>query len=242
MQQQAATVSMNAVTMQKFVMKQLVKIWKYINEPRSYAADDIMGYEEESIKVQHMSVCEYQELTEPHLIHPPVKPDHIAAVKYNHKVEEFLGRNAEFGDSDKKDAEGIYDLQLQLSKMAAREAEVLRRLRDAEEALARQRQKHNLDQLSLIRLEEEKARLVAKVAQTVCELNMHERAWQEKFQHLKSLNNVLLREREKAWEMERAALKAKIVSLQKHRGKIQKLFRKRTPWIKRISRKSANNS
>lgn len=227
---------MNAVTMQKFIMKQLVKIWKYVNEPRSYAADDVMGYEVESLKVQHMSVCEYQELAEPHLIHPP------AAAKFNHKVEEFLGQNAEFGDSDKKDAEGIYDLQLQFSKMAAREAEVLRRLRDAEEALARQRQKQNLDQLTLIRLEEENARLVAKVAQTACELNVHERAWQEKFHHLKSLNNVLLREREKAWEMERAALQAKVVSLQKHRGKIQKTFRKRTPWIKRISRKSANNS
>lgn len=235
---------MNSVTMQKFVMKQLVKIWKYVNEPRSYAADDMMGYEVESMKAQHTSVCEYQEMTEPHLIHPPVKPEHAAAaaVKYNYKVEEFLGRGAEFGDSDKRDAEGIYDLQLQLSKMAAREAELLRRLRDAEEALARQRQKQNLDQLSLIRLEEENARLVAKVAQTTCELKAHERAWQEKFHHLKSLNNVLLREREKAWEMERAALKAKIVSLQKHRGKIQKTFRKRTPWIKRISRKSANNS
>lgn len=241
-QEPTATVRMNAVTMQKFIMKQLVKMWKYINEPRSYAVDDIAGYEVESMEVQHVPVCEHQELTEPHLIHPPVKPEHAAAAKYNYKVEDFLGQNAEFGDSDKKDAEGIYDLQLQLSKMAAREAEVLRRLRDAEEALARQRQKQNVDQLSLIRLEEENARLVAKVAQTACELNVHERAWQEKFQHLKSLNNVLLREREKAWEMERAALKTKIVSLQKHRGKIQKTFRKRTPWIKKISKKSANNS
>lgn len=233
---------MNTVTMQKFVMKQLVKIWKYINEPRSYAAGDIMGYKVDSLKVQHMSVCEYQELTEPHLIHLPVKPEHAAAVKCNHSAERLLAQNAEFGDSAKNDAKGVFDLQLQLSKMAAREAEVLRRLRDAEEALARQRQKQNLDQLSLIRLEEENARLVAKGAQAACELNVHERAWQEKFQHLKSLNNVLLREREKAWEMERAALKAKIVSLQKHRGKIQKSFRKRTPWIKRISRKSANSS
>lgn len=237
-----ATVRMNAVTMQKFIAKQLEKIWKYVNEPRSYAGDGIVGYEVESIKVQHVSACEYQELAEPHLIHTPVKPEHAAAVRYSCKVEEFLGRNAEFGDSGQNDGEGLYDLQLQLSRMAAREAEVLRRLRDAEAALARQRQKHNLDQLSVIRLEEENARLVAKAAQAACELNAHERAWLEKFQHLKSLNNVLLREREKAWEMERAALKAKILSLQKHRGKIQKSFRKRTPWIKRISRKSANTS
>lgn len=227
---------MNAVTMQKSVMKQFAKIWKHIYEPRSYAADDMTGYQVESIKVRQASVCEYQELTEPHLIHPP------AAAKYNHKVEEVLGRNAEFGDADNKDAEGIYDLQLRLSKMAAREAEVLRRLRDAEEALARQRQKRNLDQLRVIRLEEENARLVAKVAQTACELNVQERARQEKFHHLKCLNNVLLREREKAWELERAALKAKIVSLQEHRGKTQKTFWKRAPWIKRRSRKSANNS
>lgn len=222
--------------MRKFIRKHLVKIWKYVKKPRSYAAGDVNGYKMESMKVQHMTVCEYQESAEPHLIHPP------AAAKFDHKVEEFLGENAEFGDSDKKDSEGIYDLQLQFSKMAAREAEVLRKFRDAEEALARQRQKQNLEQLTLIRLEEENARLVAKMAQMACELNVHELACQEKFLQLRSLNNVLLREREKAWEIERAALQAEIVGLQKCCSKIQKTSRKRTPWIKRISRKSANNS
>lgn len=222
--------------MRRFVMEQLGKVWKYVHETRSYAADGVLGYEVESIKVQ---VCEHQEWTEPHLIHPPLKPEPAAAVRPSLKAEDFPGQSAEFGDSDKKEGEGVFDPQLQLSNMAAREAEALRRLRDAEEALARQRQKQNLDQLSLIRLEEENARLVAKVAQAAGELNAQERAWQEKFQHLKSLNHVLLREREKAWEMERAGLKATIVSLQKHRGKT---FRKRTPWIQRMSRKSANAS
>uniref|UniRef100_H3BYL4 Uncharacterized protein n=1 Tax=Tetraodon nigroviridis TaxID=99883 RepID=H3BYL4_TETNG len=212
---------MNAVTMKEFIMKQARKIWNYIYKPRSYAAEDNLGYEAESIEDQHLSVCENQELTEPHLIRPPLKPEHAAAAKHNHKVKEFLGQNAEFGDSDTKDAEGLYDLQPQLSKMAAREAELLCRLRDAEEAHARQREKQNLDQLSRIRLEEENARLVAKVVQMACEVNVYERAWQKKLHQLKSLNYVLLREREKAWEIERAALMARIHSLQKHGGKLQ---------------------
>lgn len=211
-------------------MKQIVKLWKYRKEPKPDATEDVQECDQEDRNVQHVS-CEYQELTEPHLIPPPEQPpEHLAAIKC--RVEEFLGQNVEFQDSG---AEAVYDLQHQLSKMAARGAEALRRLRDAEEALARQTQKQNLDQLSLIRLEEENARLVAKV-------NMQERAWQEKFHRLKCLNNILLREREKAWEVERAALKEKIASLQKHRGKIQKTFQKRTMWIKRIAKRSRNGS
>lgn len=215
---------MNPVEMQKVIKKQLTKLWKYVKTPRNSVANGVKEYDEECENAQH------QELAEPHLISPPVKPEHSGANKLDHRVEEFLGQNLEFHDSQ---AEVIYDLELRLSKMAAREAKLLTRLRQAEEALARQTHKRNLDQLSLTMLKEENARLVTKV-------HMQDEEWQEKFHLLNSLNNVLLREREKAWELERAALKANLANQQTHHNKFQKVFQKNTEWIKRITRRSCH--
>lgn len=232
----AATKMIKTTEIKSFFRKELDKLWKNIKS-RKCAAHNVKENGFEPMVVQHMPDGEHQNVTEPHLIHQSVEPEHAdtnlelvkvqhtpdgedqsltepdpmdpqhpATIKPDHDVEEFLRQKPEFQDPDGKEAEGIYDLYLQLSKMTTRGAEALSRLRDVEEALIRQRQEGDLDRLILLALEEENNRLVAKVAQAACELNMQERAWQEKFHQVKSLNNDLLHEREKAWEMERAAL------------------------------------
>ncbi|TNM92980.1 hypothetical protein fugu_018382 [Takifugu bimaculatus] len=181
---QASSKRMKVAAVLKFIRKQLARFWKPKNEPKPPAKEEVQHCDPECTNVQHVSVCEYQQLSEPHLMPPPVKPEH--SIKHECRVEDSLGQNVE---SQEPGAETVHDLRQQLSKVAARGAEVLSRLRDAEEALARRLHKQSLDRLLLIRLEEENARLVAQV-------NMQERKWQEKFHHLVSLNNVLLREKE----------------------------------------------
>lgn len=175
-----------------------------------------MEYEPKSMNVQTKSGCEEKEMTEPHLENQLVKPEHLRTCK--------------------KEGKGFYDLQLQVSTMAARETKLCHILRDTEEALTRQQKKHSLDQLTLISLEKENAKLVGEMAQTTAELNTQEQVWQEKFYLLKSLNNVLLYEREKAWGLERAALETKIVSLQKGSEKKQRTFWKGKKWLKKIAK------
>ncbi|TNM92971.1 hypothetical protein fugu_018373 [Takifugu bimaculatus] len=226
---QASSKRMKVAAVLKFIRKQLARFWKPKNEPKPPAKEEVQHCDPECTNVQHVSVCEYQQLSEPHLMPPPVKPEH--SIKHECRVEDSLGQNVE---SQEPGAETVHDLRQQLSKVAARGAEVLSRLRDAEEALARRLHKQSLDRLLLIRLEEENARLVAQV-------NMQERKWQEKFHHLVSLNNVLLREKEQEdLELERKALKTMIRSLEKHQ-KTQKTFQKRTQLIKKISRKYPNH-
>lgn len=261
----AATKMINIAETKRFFRKELDKLWKNIKS-RKCAADNVKENGLEPMNVQHMPDAAHQNVTEPHLIHPSVKPEHAdtnldlvnvqhmpvgedqnltepdpmnpehpATIKPGHDVEEFLGQKPEFQDLDGKEAEGIYDLYLQLSKMTTRGAEALRRLRDVEEALIRQRQEGDLDRLILLALEEENNRLVAKVAKATCELNMQERAWQEKFHQVKSLNNDLLREREKAWEMERAALRAQNLRVQEDQNKAHKKGRKGTQCFKTMT-------
>lgn len=211
--------------MLKFIRKQLARFWKPRIQPTPPRKEEVQRCDPEGVNVPQVSVCEYQQLSEPHLMPPPVKPEH--SLKHECRVEESLGQNVE---PQEPGAETVHDLRQQLSKVAARGAEVLRRLRDAEEALARQRQKESFDRMLLIRLEEENARLVAQV-------NAQQRTWQEKFHRLVALNNVLLREREQEeLELERKALRTVIMSLEK-RHRTQKTFQKRTTLIKKISRR-----
>lgn len=217
---------MKVAAMLKFIRKQLARFWKPKNQPKPPAKEEVQHCDPEGTNVPQVSVCEYRQSSEPHLMPPPVKPEHPAAIKHAFRVEDSLGWNVE---SQEPGAETVHDLRQQLSKMAARGAEALRRVRDAEEALARQRQKQSFDQLLLSHLEGEHARLVAQV-------NAQEQLWQEKFHHLVSLNNVLLREKE--LELGRQALK--ITSLEEHQ-KTQKSFQKRTPLIMKISRRCTNH-
>lgn len=128
-------------------------------------------------------------------------------------------------------ANEIHHLQLQLSKMAAREADALRRLKEAEESLVMQRQKQEPDEFNVVTLEEENAKLIAKLAQAASEMNMQDRLWQMKFNILETTNKLMLEERERAWEMEKAALKAEIGRLQKDLDK--KISKKRKIFFKR---------
>lgn len=216
---------MKVAMMLKFIRKQLTRFWK--NQPKPDAEEE-RHYDPEDTNAQQ-AVREHQQLSEPHLMPPPVKPEH--SIKHECRVEDSLGQNAQ---SQEPAAEAVQDLRQQLSKMAARAAEVLCRLRDAEEALGRRLQKHSLDQMHLISLQEENARLVARV-------NRQERVWLEKFHHLVSLNNVLAREKEQEeLELERQALKTMITNLEKHH-KTQKCFQKRTLLMKKISRRYTNH-
>lgn len=176
------------------IKKKLRKVWKHVSKCRSHAARHGSEHEPGSVNVQHEPACEHQEEAEPHLTGLPVGPQHVG--------------------TEQEEARGDSDLQLQLSKMAAREAQLLRRLEKAEGALARQLDQQTQDQLSLSRLEEENARMVAEVEQKRDELNRQVQEWKDQFHLLKSLNIVLLHEREKAWELERAALETKIACLE----------------------------
>lgn len=215
--------------MLKFIRKQLARFWRPKNQPAPPAKEEVQHRDPEGTSAQQVSVPEYQQLSEPHLMPPPVKPE--PPLKHECRVGESLGQNV---DPQEPGAEAVQDLRQQLSKVAARGAEVLWRLRDAEEALARRLQQESSDRMLLVRLEEENARLVAKV-------NAQERMWQEKFHHLVSLNNILLREKEQEeLELERQALKTVIMSLEKHQ-KTQKNFQKRTMMIKKISTRYTNH-
>lgn len=125
----------------------------------------------------------------------------------------------------------IHHLRLQLSKMAAREADALQRLKEAEESLVMQRQKQEPDKFSVVTLEEENAKLIAKLAQAASEMNMQDRLWQMKFNILETTNKLMLEERKRAWEMEKAVLKAEIGRLQKDLDK--KIYKKRKRLFKR---------
>lgn len=212
--------------MLKFIRKQLLRFWKPKNQPNPPAKEEAQHCDPEGIAVPQVWVCEHQQVSEPHLMPPPVKPEHPAAIKQECRVEDSLGRNVE---SQEPGAEPVHDLWQQLSNMAARGEEVLCRLREAEEALDRQRQKQSCVRSLLIRLEHENARLVAKV-------NTQERLQQEKFHHLMSLNNVLLSEE----EQEIQALKRRIRNLETLQ-KTQKTFKKRTPVFRKIPRRYTNN-
>lgn len=122
-------------------------------------------------------------------------------------------------------ADEIHHLRLQLSKMAAREADALRRLKEAEESLVMQTQKQEPDKFTVVTLEEENAKLIAKLAQAASEMNMQDRLWQMKLNILETTNKLMLEERERAWEMEKAGLKAEIGRLQKDLDK--KISKKR---------------
>lgn len=134
-------------------------------------------------------------------------------------------------DSHLRLADEIHHLRLQLSKMAAREADALRRLKEAEESLVMQRQKQEPEKFSVVTLEEENAKLIAKLAQAASEMNMQDRLWQMKFNILETTNKLMLEERERAWEMEKAVLKAEIGRLQKDLDK--KISKKRKIFFKR---------
>lgn len=179
--------------MKKFLKKQLSKVHLSTTKPNNVC--------------QHTLGDEAEEFKELHVIH--VKPEYATKFQHNHKVEEVPGQKPDFQDPATEEAGTSYHLQLQISKMAARELEVLSRLQDAEEALARQRLKQDLDRLALIRLEDENARLVTQAARGAREMEARDRAWKEKLKLFKSLINVLRREREKAREIEKAALKGK---------------------------------
>lgn len=71
-----------------------------------------------------------------------------------------------------------------------------------------QTQKQEPDKFTMVTLEEENAKLIAKLAQAASEMNMQDRLWQMKFNILETTNKLMLEERERAWEMEKAALKA----------------------------------
>lgn len=220
---------MKVATMLKFIRKQLTRFWKPQNQPKPPAQEEEQHYDPEDTAVQQVSLCEHQQLSEPHLMPPPVKAEH--SIKHECRVEDSLGQNVQCQEPG---AETVQDLRQQLSKVAARGAEVLCLLRDAEEALGRRLQKQSLERVHLIRLQEENARLVARV-------NRQERVWQEKFQQLVSLNNVLAREKEQEeLELERQALKTIIASLEKHH-KTHKSFQKRTLLMKKISKRYTNH-
>lgn len=215
---------MKVAAMLKFIRKQLARFWKPKNEPKP---PEVQHYEPECTHVPQVSACEYQQLSEPHLMPPPVKPEHPAAIKHECRVEDSLGQG--LGSQD-PGAETLHQVQQQLWKVAARGAEVLRRLGDAEDALAGRVQKQSSDRLLLTRLGEENARLVAQV-------NTQERMWKKKFRDLVSLSKVL--QREKEWEeleLKRQALKTMILSLEKHHR-----TQNRTPLIKKVSRRCTNH-
>lgn len=150
---------MNTAKMKKFLTKQLAKLQEFSVTP--------------TIAYQRLP-SEDEEFSEPHAIH--AKPQSAA------KVQKVPGRQPK---CQHPKAENAHHLRLQISKIAAGELEVLSRLKDAEEALARQKLEQDTDRLALIRLEEDNARLGARVAQATREMEARDRALRKKFKRLK---------------------------------------------------------
>lgn len=112
----------------------------------------------------------------------------------------------------------VKNLQLRLSKMAASEAELLRRLQETEESL----------QSKEMRLTEVNTRLITAKR----ELVKQEEMWHERFR----FSQMWLWEKERAWERESATMVAKIEQLEKELGQKSK---KSSLWMKMRRRMSA---